>query len=81
MCAPVKGDHFALGEAFVYDLSAADVVLMRQDPPFDMAYITATHILERIHPKTLVVNDPAAGAQRAGKTVRHRIRRISSRRR
>src|SRR5438874_13132939 len=50
----VKGDHFALGEAFVYDLSAADVVLMRQDPPFDMAYITATHILERIHPKTLV---------------------------
>lgn len=54
----VKGDHFALGEAFVYDLSAADVVLMRQDPPFDMAYITATHILERIHPGTLVVNDP-----------------------
>ena len=55
----VKGDHFALGEGFVYDLSAADVVLMRQDPPFDMAYITATHLLERIHPKTLVVNDPA----------------------
>jgi glutathione synthase len=56
---PVKGDHFALGDGFVYDLSSADVVLMRQDPPFDMAYITATHILERIHPKTLVVNDPA----------------------
>src|SRR6202047_2977259 len=56
----VKGDHFAVGEAFVYDLSAADVVLMRQDPPFDMAYITATHILERVQPKTLVVNDPAA---------------------
>jgi len=55
----VKGDHFALGEGFVYDLSSADVVLMRQDPPFDMAYITATHILERIQPKTLVVNDPA----------------------
>jgi glutathione synthase len=55
----VKGDHFAVGESFVYDLSAADVVLMRQDPPFDMAYITATHILERLHPKTLVVNDPA----------------------
>src|SRR6201990_1343398 len=55
----VKGDHFALGESFVYDLSAADVVLMRQDPPFDMAYITATHILERIHPRTLVVNNPA----------------------
>ena len=55
----VKGDHFALGDGFVYDLSAADVVLMRQDPPFDMAYITATHILERIHPRTLVVNNPA----------------------
>ena len=55
----VKGDHFALGEGSVYDLSAADVVLMRQDPPFDMAYITATHILERLHPGTLVVNDPA----------------------
>jgi glutathione synthase len=55
----VQGDHFALGDGFVYDLSAADVVLMRQDPPFDMSYITATHILERIHPKTLVVNNPA----------------------
>ena len=54
----VRGDHFALGEAFIYDLSAANVVMMRQDPPFDMAYISATHILERIHPKTLVVNDP-----------------------
>jgi glutathione synthase len=54
----VKGDHHALGESFVYDLSATDVVLMRQDPPFDMAYISATHILERIHPKTLVVNNP-----------------------
>src|SRR6202142_2548618 len=54
----VKGDHFTLGEAKVYELSKADVVLMRQDPPFDMAYITATHVLEHIHPKTLVVNDP-----------------------
>jgi glutathione synthase len=54
-----RGDHFTLGEASVVDLSTQDVVLMRQDPPFDMAYITATHILERIHPKTLVVNDPA----------------------
>jgi glutathione synthase len=54
----VKGDHFTLGESSVTDLSAADVVLMRQDPPFDMAYITATHILERLQPKTLVVNDP-----------------------
>jgi glutathione synthase len=55
----VKGDHFTLGDAAVIDLSKVDVVLMRQDPPFDMAYITATHILERIHPKTLVVNDPS----------------------
>ena len=55
----IKDDHFTLGEASVQDLSAMDVVLMRQDPPFDMAYITATHFLERIHPKTLVVNDPA----------------------
>jgi glutathione synthase len=54
----VKGDHFTLGESAVHDLSKMDVVLMRQDPPFDMAYITATHVLERIHPKTLVVNDP-----------------------
>jgi glutathione synthase len=55
----VKGDHFSLGEKSVTDLATLDVVLMRQDPPFDMAYITATHVLERIHPKTLVVNDPA----------------------
>ena len=55
----VKGDHFALGVPSAQDLSAMDVVLMRQDPPFDMAYISATHLLERIHPKTLVVNDPA----------------------
>lgn len=54
----IKGDHFALGAPAVTDLSTADVVLMRQDPPFDMAYITATHILERLQPKTLVVNDP-----------------------
>ncbi len=54
-----KGDHFTLSDAQRLDLSKTDVVLMRQDPPFDMAYITATHILERIHPKTLVVNDPA----------------------
>jgi len=56
----VKGDHYTLGEASVLDLATTDVVLMRQDPPFDMAYITATHILENIHPKTLVVNDPAS---------------------
>ncbi|MBU2326955.1 MAG: glutathione synthase, partial [Alphaproteobacteria bacterium] len=55
----VKGDHFTLGAAERVDLSSMDVVLLRQDPPFDMAYITATHLLERIHPQTLVVNDPA----------------------
>lgn len=55
----VKGDHFSLGDAEQVDLSTMDVVLLRQDPPFDMAYITSTHLLERIHPKTLVVNDPA----------------------
>ncbi|WP_119679704.1 glutathione synthase [Indioceanicola profundi] len=55
-----KGDHYTLGGADTLDLSTMDVVLMRQDPPFDMAYITATHLLEHIHPKTVVVNDPAA---------------------
>jgi glutathione synthase len=54
-----KGNHFSLGEPVRTDLSEMDVVLLRQDPPFDMNYITTTHILERIHPKTLVVNDPA----------------------
>ena len=52
------GDHASLGEAETLDLATLDVVLMRQDPPFDMAYITATHLLEHIHPETLVVNDP-----------------------
>ncbi len=55
----VPGDHFSLGSFELLDLSTVDVVLMRQDPPFDMAYITATHLLEHIHPRTLVVNDPA----------------------
>ncbi|MSO92082.1 MAG: glutathione synthase [Rhodospirillales bacterium] len=54
-----KGDHFTLGEPAVIELAEMDVVLMRQDPPFDMAYITATHLLEHVHPRTLVVNDPA----------------------
>jgi glutathione synthase len=53
------GSHFTLGEPVRTDLSEMDVVLLRQDPPFDMNYITTTHILDRIHPKTLVVNDPA----------------------
>jgi glutathione synthase len=55
-----KGEHFALGEFARADLSTYDVVLMRQDPPFDMNYITISHILERLHPKTFVVNPPAA---------------------
>ncbi|MBC2861850.1 glutathione synthase [Stappia sp. 28M-7] len=54
------GNHFTLGERKLTDLSEMDVVLMRQDPPFDMAYVAATHMLEKIHPKTLVVNDPAS---------------------
>ncbi len=52
------GDHFTLGAPQAVDLADVDIVLMRQDPPFDMAYITATHLLEHIHPGTLVVNDP-----------------------
>lgn len=54
-----KGNHASLGERRSIDLAGSDVILMRQDPPFDMGYITATHLLEQIHPKTLVVNDPA----------------------
>jgi glutathione synthase len=53
------GNHFKAGEHRLEDLSGFDAVLMRQDPPFDMNYITYTHMLEAIHPKTLVVNDPA----------------------
>ncbi|WP_324750473.1 glutathione synthase [Sphingomonas sp. LY54] len=55
------GDHFEHGEWQVIDLvDDVDVVLMRQDPPFDLSYITATHLLERVQPHTLVVNDPAS---------------------
>jgi len=54
-----KGEHFSLGKLREVDLGTYDVVLMRQDPPFDMNYITITHMLERIHPRTLVVNPPA----------------------
>ena len=55
-----QGDHVTLGDAKRTDLSAFDVILLRQDPPFDLAYITTTHLLERVHPKTLVVNDPVS---------------------
>ncbi len=63
--APLKvedkeGAHFALGAEERVALEGFDVILLRQDPPFDLAYITTTHMLERVHPKTLVVNDPAA---------------------
>ncbi|WP_370676163.1 glutathione synthase [Pleomorphomonas sp. PLEO] len=53
------GNHFTLGSPEKTDLSTLDVVLLRQDPPFDMAYLSTTYLLERIHPSTLVVNDPA----------------------
>ena len=57
----VQGDHFAFGEPEMLDLGRdVDVVLMRQDPPFDLSYITATHLLERVQAETLVVNDPAS---------------------
>ncbi|KZE28207.1 glutathione synthase [Chelatococcus daeguensis] len=55
----VAGEHASLGEPERIDLSRVDVILLRQDPPFDLAYITTTHMLERLHPRTLVINDPA----------------------
>lgn len=55
-----KGRHFTFGEDFTLDLSTVDLVLMRQDPPFDMAYVTATHLLEHLEGKTLVLNDPVS---------------------
>ena len=55
----VAGDHVTFGEPRHVDLATFDVVLLRQDPPFDLAYISSTHMLDRIHPKTLVVNDPS----------------------
>jgi glutathione synthase len=55
---PVPGDHQTQGPVEVLDLAEVDVVLMRQDPPFDRASLTATHLLEHVHPRTLVVNDP-----------------------
>jgi len=54
------GNHFTLGETERVNVASFDVVLLRQDPPFDLAYITSTHFLERIHPRTLVINDPAS---------------------
>lgn len=57
---PQVGDHYSFGPEEVLDLSKVDVILMRQDPPFNMAYITTTHLLEHVQPETLVVNDPVA---------------------
>lgn len=54
----VPGAHASLGAPETIDLETLDVVLMRQDPPFNLAYISATHLLDRVHPRTLVVNDP-----------------------
>ena len=66
------GNHFDFGEARIIDLAKeTDVILMRQDPPFDMNYITATHLLEAIHPETFVVNHP-------GKGICHRISRFEA---
>jgi glutathione synthase len=59
MIRDTVGDHVTFGETERFAVADFDVVLMRQDPPFDLAYITASHLLERVHPKTLVVNDPA----------------------
>ena len=73
----VAGDHFRFGEFAILDLGRdVDVVLMRQDPPFDLGYITATHLLERIQGETLVVNDPAARSQCAREGVGARFRAI-----
>ena len=56
----VVGDHFTLTDPRRVELTEFDVVLLRQDPPFDLAYITSTHLLERIQKHTLVINDPAS---------------------
>jgi len=55
-----QGNHATLGTEEILDVASLDVVLMRQDPPFDMGYIGATHLLEQVHPQTLVVNDPVS---------------------
>jgi glutathione synthase len=54
------GDHYTLGQPRRAELTEFDVILLRQDPPFDLAYVTSTHLLERVQPKTLVINDPAS---------------------
>lgn len=58
--ADVHGAHYELGAKQMLNLKELDLILLRQDPPFDMAYVTTTHILDHVHPRTLVVNDPAS---------------------
>ena len=74
----VQGEHFALGEAERVDLATFDVILMRQDPPFDLAYISSTHFLERIHPINAGGQRPGRGAQRPGEGVRHPLSRADA---
>ncbi len=64
---PDPAHYYDLGEALTLDLKTMDVVLLRQDPPFDMAYISTTYILEQLHPKTLVVNHPTSVRNHAEK--------------
>ena len=73
-----RGNHFTLGAPEVLDLAALDVVLMRQDPPFDMAYITATHLLEHVQPDDPGGQRSGPCAQRAGEAVRHPFRRADA---
>ena len=65
------GNHFQLGDSRRTDLSEADVILLRQDPPFDLAYITTTHLLERLQPAVTIVNDPQGGSRCAGENARN----------
>ena len=76
-----EGNHFTLGQPEKVDLADIDVVLLRQDPPFDMAYITSTHLLERRPPEDAGGQRPGRGAQRAGEDLRHRIPRPDAARR
>jgi len=75
------GDHFTLGEPRHAELTSFDVILLRQDPPFDLAYITSTHMLERVTRKNAGRQRSRACAQCAGKGLRHRISRFDARRR
>jgi glutathione synthase len=68
-----KGDHFTLGAPERVALETFDVILMRQDPPFDMNYVTATHLLERVSPQDPGGERSHPCAQRAGEDLRHRI--------